>query len=1150
MNLETAIKQGDILRTPKFDEPMRVINEPRVGNGYVLVDLVGLRTKAFRGGVFFTAADLQQMEIEAGETGFQGNAKLFLLGLEALRIRLAYEYDPFFGLSISRVDPLPHQLDAVYNHMLKAWRCRFLLADDAGAGKTIMAGLLLKELKLRGLVERTLIICPANLSFQWRRELRDRFEENFELMTGSRLREAYAVNVWNQHDQIITSMDLAKLDYVLPSVQQAEDWDLVIVDEAHRMSARDAEHKSERYRLGEFMRDKTSHFLLLTGTPHKGDPENFCLFLQLLDQEAYADVRSIQEAMQRREAPFYLRRTKEAMLSFPERQPDGAWKAKKLFTKRITHTVAFELEGEELDLYKAVTEYVKAQSRRAAEQGDDRRARAVGFLMAMYQRRMASSTHSLKESLRRRHKKLKEQLEKAIAFDDLPVPDIPPEEEWEEMDAAEREDIEEKLEQVTLARRRPELEAELQEIEVLITMAQAVEDSLHEVKLKTLRQHITEQGIFADRSLRLLIFTEYKDTLDYLVRQLREWGLTVGFIHGGMKPGSRDDPGTRLHAERQFWDLQTQVLAATEAAGEGINLQCCNVLFNYDIPWNPNRLEQRMGRIHRYGQKLDCLIFNFFARNTVEGRVLQRLMDKLDEIRDALQSEAVFDVVGEVMPANQMEKLLRDFYAGRMGEEDLHARLEVLVNKEDFERICNSALEGLAKRSLNLPMLVEQRAMARERRIVPETIHRFFKEAMHHLGLEVRAVKDHEMSFRVGRLPAFLHHLAQGREWRLLPLARSYDRITFERSVSEADPRFEWITPGHPLFEVVRRHTEEATRSHFRRGVLFYELCRDEPSLLELFTASVADGTGATLHQRLFVVETTMAGVRRLREPTYLLDLNLPEDYPSAIPDVPLDEEESRAFFFNQALQAFLAEVEAERHQDLEMVERHVSLCFEELIRKRDEILGRHILARDQGDPAAEGLIEIESQKLLELQQRRDRRLQEIIRQRALSLQGIERLAVALVLPHPERKSPEISNLVCDRETEARAMAAVTVYEERRGCKVTDVHEQNLGYDLRSLHLDTGELRLIEVKGIGGHTGTICLTPNEKRVAQDRRDVYWLYIVTDCDSNPTVRDPIPNPARLEWHEVRKVDHYQLTVDATMEAMRLFEKQDPYSKRQP
>jgi len=1140
-----TIKRGDILKTPKFNEPVRVINDPCPADSFVMLDLVGLRTNTFRSGVIFTWDDLRHIQIQPAVANFQGDPKFFKLGLEALRIRLAYEYDPFFGLSISRVDPLPHQLDAVYNHLLKAWRCRFLLADDAGAGKTIMAGLLLKELKLRGLVERVLIICPANLAFQWRREMRDRFEEDFELITGYRLREAYAVNVWNQHSQIITSMDLAKLDYVLPSVKQAEDWDLVIVDEAHRMSARDAEHKSERYRLGEIMREKTTHFLLLTGTPHKGDPDNFCLFLQLLDQEAYADVRSIQEAMARREAPFYLRRTKEAMLSFPERQPDGTWKARKLFTKRIPHTVAFTLEGEELELYQAVSHYVKDQSRRAADLGDDRRARAIGFLMAMYQRRMASSTYALKESLNRRQKKLGNLLEKAKVLGDLEIPDIPSEEEWEEMDAAEREALEERLEQVSLARRKPELEAEIKKIESLIHLAQQVEHRDREVKLRALKEQLAGQGIFADKNLRLLLFTEYKDTLDYLVRKLRGWGLTVGFIHGGMKPGSRDEPGTRLYAERQFWELATQVMVATEAAGEGINLHCCNVLFNYDIPWNPNRLEQRMGRIHRYGQQKDCLIFNFFAQNTVEGRVLQKRLDKLQEIRDALESDAVFDVVGKVVPANQVERLLREFYAGDCGEEDIYARLEVMVNKDDFEHICNSALEGLARRSLNLPMLVEQRALAKERRLVPETIFRFFREACGKLGLEVKS-ESKDMSLRMGRLPQSLYDMARGDHWRLPPLAKIYGRITFDRAIGEADPRFEWVTPGHTLFEVIRRQIEEEAHPHLRQGALFYELGREEPSLLELFTAAVTDGTGKTLRQRLFVVETDLRGAKRLREPSYLSGLISAEtsSTSTALPEVPTDPGASQGFLFQQALQGFLEEVAAERRHDLDLVERHVRLCFEELIQKRNDILSRHLLTKDQGDPAAEGLINIESEKLLALIRRRDQRLQEITQQRALSLQGVERLGVALVLPHPERDQPEMSHMLPDSETEHIAMAVVMAHEEGRGCKVEDVHQLNWGYDVRSLHPDTGELRLIEVKGLKGPTGTICLTPNEKRVAENRRDCYWLYIVTNCQDTPTLQEPIPAPARLEWHEVRKVDYYSIRVDTSNGVLRLFERAAP------
>jgi len=892
----TDILDGVVIIGSQFSEPMRVVGNPTAGDGFVLVNLVGTRTSNFRGGVTLTKTDLGSIQIERKEAVFGGKPRLFKLGLEALRISLAQEYDPYFGLSISRVDPLPHQLDAVYNHLLKSARVRFLLADDAGAGKTIMAGLLLKELKLRGLVDRVLIICPANLAFQWQREMADRFQEQFHILRGGDLRVQYGVNEWNQHPQIITSMDLAKRDEILPSVRQADDWDLVIVDEAHRMSARDSEHKSERYRLGELMRDKTAHFLLLTATPHKGDPANFSLFLQLLDQEAYADVKSIHDAMERREAACYLRHTKEVMLNFPKPQPDGTWKAVKLFKKRIPHTVAFCLEGDEMDLYKAVTQYVQRQSARAAESGDDRRARAVGFIMAMYQRRMASSTHSLKQSLLRRQKALKHLLETASQLGDIPMPDIPTEEEWEEMDDAEREARERELERATLAKRKPDLEQELKEIAELIAQAQRVEDGHHEIKLSRLKSQMTEQGFFADRNQRLLLFTEYKDTLDYLVGKLKSWGLTVGQIHGGMKPGSRDEEGSRLFAERSFWDLKTQVLVATEAAGEGINLQCCNYLFNYDIPWNPNRLEQRMGRIHRYGQTKDCLIFNFFAQNTVEGRVLQKLLEKLQAIRDALDEDSVFNVVGEVLPANQIERLLRDFYAGKLSADDIEARLEVEVREEDFRNICKSALEGLAKKNLNLPMLVERRALAQERRIVPETVARFFDTSAKEVGLPLTPLKGVERAFNVGKISTSLYEQARAKDWKLPQLARSYDRICFDRSTLESDVRLEWVTPGHALFEAVRRRVWDQTQPQLRQGAVFYELEREQPALLELFIASVADGTGIILHRRLFLVETNADGTRRLRDSSYLLDLIVPDKQPQLLPPVASEDTRTQTF--------------------------------------------------------------------------------------------------------------------------------------------------------------------------------------------------------------------------------------------------------------
>ena len=481
--------------------------------------------------------------------------------------------------------------------------------------------------------------------------------------------------------------------------------------------------------------------LLLTATPHKGDPHNFTLFLQLLDRDAYADVKSIRKAMEQRRAPFYLRRTKESMVYFPERQSNGTWAAQPVFTKRITHTADFSIDGDEFALYEEVSRFVRRQSTRAAARGDDRRARAVGFLMSLYQRRLASSTYAMRRSLENRARRLEEGLKQAQELARTAPPDLPDLEDLEELEDAEREQLERMLEAVTLAGDADEVREEIDELLSLAERARSVENLAAEAKLTKLREILQEQGFFDDPSHQLLIFTEFRDTLDYLIERLKAWGFQVGSIHGGMKPGSRDEPGTRLFAEQQFRDGSIQILVATEAAGEGINLQCCHVLFNYDIPWNPNRLEQRMGRIHRYGQRFDCLIFNIVAINTIEGHVLQRLMHKLQEIRDALDDDAVFNVVGEVLPAAQVERVLRDFYAGKLEEADLENRLLRDVDEGRFREICQNALEGLASKGLNLSMLVERRARAQERRMVPETIARFLSESARAASFRLRPTR-------------------------------------------------------------------------------------------------------------------------------------------------------------------------------------------------------------------------------------------------------------------------------------------------------------------------------------------------------------------------------------------------------------------------
>ncbi len=701
---------GRILEGPLFSERMRIETaEPNGAAGWML-GLVGLVSERFRR-VAVTPEDLARLTITEPACSFDGDAALLRIGLAAYALGIAWEFDPYFGLSVSRVDPLPHQLEAVYDHLLKLARVRFLLADDAGAGKTIMSGLLLRELELRGLAERTLIVCPANLAFQWQRELREKFDAKFVVMKGGDIREQFGVNQWLEQKRVIASLDLAKRADILAGLRQVR-WDLVIVDEAHRMSAADSTHKSLRYRLGELLRDNSDHMLLLTATPHKGDPENFSLFLQLLDADAYADVTSIGKAMQNRRAPFYLRRTKEAMRYFPERQPDGSWATAPIFTRRIPHTVNFTIDDAEFALYEWVTRFVKRQSARAAARSDDPRARAVGFLMSLYQRRLASSTYAMRRSLEKRAGRLEENLGRAETLARSPPADWPDAADLEEMEEGERERIEQAIEAMTLAAGGAEVREEIAEIKLLAAEARALEEAGAEAKLSRLKEVLAAEGFFVDSDRRLLIFTEFRDTLDYLVGKLRSWGFRTGFIHGGMRPGSREEEGTRLFAEQQFREGAIQVLVATEAAGEGINLQVCNVLFNYDIPWNPKRLEQRMGRIHRYGQRQDCLIFNFVAGNTVEGRILQRLLERLQEIRNALDDDAVFNVVGEVLPPARIESVLRDYYAGKIGDGDLEDRLLRNVDENQFRAICRNALEGLATKKLNLDMLVERRARA------------------------------------------------------------------------------------------------------------------------------------------------------------------------------------------------------------------------------------------------------------------------------------------------------------------------------------------------------------------------------------------------------------------------------------------------------
>jgi SNF2 family DNA or RNA helicase len=1133
------IKPNMILRGSLFSEPVQVITVIPMGDAVKLIGK-GLNTGKLHDPILFKE-QLVTMETTPENEPFDGDAGNFRLGVEAMRLALAHEYDPYFTLSIARVDPLPHQLEAVYDYFLRLPRIRFLLADDPGAGKTIMAGLLIKELKIRGLIKRILIVSPANLTFQWQREMQDKFREHFEVLRSDVLRANYGSNPWQEKNQIVTSMPWVSIIEDAKESLLRSHWDLVIVDEAHKMSAYSQDHKTLAYQLGEALSDRTDHFLLMTATPHKGDPENFSLFLRLLDKDVYADIKSLEEAMRRHEAPFYLRRVKEAMVTFPD--PDTGM-ARSLFTRRLVRTIEFEIDSDEWDLYNSLTEYVQEQSIKAAED-DSARGRALGFTMAMLQRRFASSIYALRRSLERIRDKREKVLKDPEGYRQMQIFKKVPED-YDELPEEEQQKIFDDLEGVVASIDPDALKEEIFQLGKLIDQARLLELREVESKLQRLKEVLTERGVFADPKMKLLLFTEHKDTLEYLagdgkdgrpLGKLREWGLSVTQIHGGMKIGDRDTAGTRINAERIFKE-DCQVMAVTEAAGEGINLQFCWFMINYDIPWNPMRLEQRMGRIHRYGQEKDCLILNFVSTKTREGRVLQKLFQRIEQIEKDLDPQntgKVFNVLGDVLPANQLERMLRDMYANITSEDAIKNRIVEEVDIDRFRRITEHTLEGLAKKELNLSVILSKSEEAKERRLVPEVIEDFFLKAAPLAGITLKETKQTPHIYRSGgKVPRSLWQIGEAQEGRYGKLGREYKQIVFDKALQARDSTAEWVTPGHPLFEAVRIYALQKVEEDLRRGAIFFDLYSKEPSRLDVYSAAVKDGRGNVIHRRIFVVQTDMAGTLAVRQPTIFLDL-IPSATDVQIPEgdgLP-DRDQIEQSLFRMALVPFLEEINAQRTKEIETIERHMEISLNELIVRQNLILSELMEKRERGETAQPIAASIKStdDRIDDLNERLERRRRELKQEHNLSISDIQHHGRAWVLPHPDRRSPGMVQMVQDEGVERIAVQAVIAYEEIRGWKVESVEQDSRGFDLisRRPHPEDPqtavEVRFIEVKGRAG-VGEIALTSNEYRTAERLKNDYWLYVVFNCASKPEIHS-IQNPSRLGWEPLVKIEHYHV-----------------------
>ena len=1132
-----------ILRGSVFPEPVQVIMVTSRGVGMQIIGR-GLNTNQVYDRIL-TPEQILKLDASPETEPFDGSPRRFRLGIEALRLGLAYEYDPYFSLSIARVDPLPHQLEAVYEYFMKLPRIRFLLADDPGAGKTIMAGLLIKELKIRGLIKRILIITPANLTFQWQRELKDKFRESFEIIRSDVLRANYGSNPWQDKNQLITSVSwVSRIDDAKESLLRSR-WDLVIVDEAHKMSAASSDKKTLAYQLGEALSRMTDHFLLMTATPHKGDPENFSLFLQLLDRDVYGDVKSLERAMEEREAPFYLRRVKEALVTFPD---PVTGEVKALFTKRHVTTTEFQISDEELDFYDRLTRYVEDQSIKAAAD-ETARGRALAFTMAMLQRRFASSMYAVRRSLERMRDKRKKILEDPEGYCSEQMAKRYPED-FEDLTDEEQQEIISQLEDVVASIDPVALREEIAELEKLVSHAKELEAKEVETKLTALRNLLKKQGLFSDPKMKLLIFTEHKDTLDYLtgdgkdgrpLGKLREWGLSLTMIHGGMKIGDRDTPYSRIFAEREFRE-SAQVLVATEAAGEGINLQFCWLMINYDIPWNPVRLEQRMGRIHRYGQEKDCLIFNFVSTNTREGRVLQKLFERIEAIQDDLdprRTGKIFNVLGDVFPSNQLEKMLRDMYARNQTEDIIKARIIEQVDGSRFRAITESTLEGLAKRELNLSAIIGKSAEAKERRLVPEVIEDFFIQAAPLAGVTYKPTKPGEKRYKLGRVPRNLWPIGERNEPRFGKLGREYAIVIFDKELLKQDAALEWVTPGHPLFEAVREDVIDHVQPDIRNGAVFFDINARTPYRLDVFHGAVSDGRGNAINKRLFVVETTPAGELIIRQPTIFLDLTAPEAAasPPSVPGLP-ERAAVEDFLITHALQPMLEDCQREREREVSIISRHIEISLGEIMNRENLILADLIAQKEAGsaESGLEGRLKISEDKLLDLDHRLQSRRRELEQERQCSIGDIRHIGRAWVMPHPDRAAPSIAPMVADPEIERTAVNFAIAHEEAQGRVVESVEADNRGFDLisRRPHPEDPQtaidVRFIEVKG-RAHHGDIALTSNEYRTAQRLAKDYYLYVVLHCATPEPSLNILQDPSKLDWQAVVKVEHYKLRLDS-------------------
>jgi SNF2 family DNA or RNA helicase len=1080
---------------------------------------------------------------------FDGDGHLFRLVSEAHRIRLGYLFDPVLAVHTSLVEPLPHQITAVYEAMLPRQPLRFLLADDPGAGKTIMAGLFIKELIVRGDLQRCLIVCPGSLAEQWQDELYRRFQLPFEILTNDKLEAARTGNWFLEANLVIARLDkLSRNDEVRQKLMSPDcRWDLVVCDEAHKMSATffGSEIKyTKRYRLGQLLSTLTRHFLLMTATPHNGKEEDFQLFMALIDGDRFEG--RFRDGVHTADVSDLMRRmVKERLLKF-----DGT----PLFPERIAYTVPYKLSDGEAQLYTEVTNYVREEFNRAEALNNDKRAGTVGFALTILQRRLASSPEAIYQSLRRRRERLEKRLRElellhrgallSALTDHMPVLDPEDVEDLEdapdhEVQAAE----EEILDEATAARTIDELKAEIATLQRLEALALAVRRSGEDRKWRELANLLCEiftPAAIADcvaeapapygsgpipkpapsRRQKLVVFTEHRDTLNYLegrITTLLGRKEAVVIIHGGM---GREE---RLKAQEAFrHDPEVQVLLATDAAGEGINLQRAHLMVNYDLPWNPNRIEQRFGRIHRIGQTEVCHLWNLVAEETREGDVYRTLLEKLEEARQALGGQ-VFDVLGKLQFGGRP---LRDLLieAIRYGERaDVRARLfQTVASAFDHVQIQDLLEErALARDTMDASRVQRVRAdmeRAEARRLQPHYIESFFLEAFKQLGGTVRQREPRRYEVTHVSAPVRNRDRLIGVGEPVLP---RYERIAFEKPLiaPQGQPMAAFVCPGHPLLDAVLDLTLERHRDLLRRGTVLVDERdpSDAPRVIFYLEHAIQDasltstGERRVISKQMLHVETDREGsVRHLHYAPYLDCRPRGPGDPSLqdifdLPECAWISRELEAKAQGHAIAAVVPEhLKEVRDQRLSWLEKTRAAVKDRLTKEINywDHRAEELKLQEQAGRVNARLNSQEARRRAdELQARLEKRLAQLDLEGKISalppvvLGGFVVVPAGLIAKMTGAIPPKVETAADTQAVAARAREIVMSVERSLGFEPVDREFEKLGYDIESCNPGTGSLRFLEVKGRASGAATITVTRNEILYSLNKPEEFILAIV-------------------------------------------------------